>query len=87
VDGLAVGVVVFAVYAFTMGSRVPRWAIWTSLILPAYRALGFFKPYSAFETPEAKALRTVGNVLTAGLAGLVLVTAIGAYFDIKWLGF
>jgi hypothetical protein len=84
VDGLAVGVVMFAVYAFTAGSRVPRWAIWTSLLLPAYRLIGFFKPYSTFATPEALTLRAVGNWLTAGIAGLVLLTAIGAYFDIEW---
>jgi hypothetical protein len=87
VDGVALGVIVFALYAFSFGSRVPRWTIWASLLLPAYRMIGFFKPYTAFETPEARTLRTVGNLLTAGLAGLVLVTAIGAYFDIEWLGF
>ena len=87
VDGLAVGVVMFAVYAFTAGSKVPRWAIWTALLLPAYRFIGILKPYSAFETPEARTLRTLGNLLTAGIGGLVLVTAIGAYFDIEWLGF
>lgn len=87
VDGLAVGVVMFAIYAFTAGSRVPRWAIWTALLLPAYRLIGFCKPYSAFETPEARTLRALGNLLTAGIGGLVLVTAIGAYFDIEWLGF
>jgi hypothetical protein len=87
VDGVALGVVVFALYAFTMGSRVPRWIIWTSLLLPAWRVIGFLRPYSAFATPEARKLRAVGNLLTAGIATLVLVTAIGAYFDIEWLGF
>jgi len=86
-DGLAAGVIVFAVYVFTFGSRVPRWSILVGLLLPLYRLIGFFKPYSVFETPQTPTLNMLGNWLTAGLAGLVLLTALGAYFDIGWLGF
>ena len=86
-DGLAVGVVMVAAYAFTAGSRIPRWILLLSLVLPLYRLIGVCKPYSAFESQRTRMFGVVGNLLTVGLTGLVLLTAVGAYFDINWLGF
>jgi hypothetical protein len=86
-DGLGLGVVVFATYAFMAGSRIPRWMLLVSLVLPLYRLIRVFKPYSAFESRQTRTFGAVGNLLTAGLAGLVFLTFLGAYFDINWLGF